>query len=106
MALQSAMGQNARKAARAERRGFPRSAHVRTLAGSCSMSRYYFNLVGPEGVIIDPEGVEVSDNGLEQAIPRILEEVRSEEPELFDVGGGWSLEVVDVEGRKIATFPL
>jgi hypothetical protein len=43
---------------------------------------------------------------LEQAIPRILEEVRSEEPELFDVGGGWSLEVVDVEGRKIATFPL
>ena len=70
------------------------------------MSRYYFNLVSPEGVIIDPEGVEVSDNGLEQAIPRILEEVRSEEPKLFDVGGGWSLEVVDVEGRKIATFPL
>jgi hypothetical protein len=64
------------------------------------MSRYYFNLVGPEGVIIDPEG------GLEQAIPRILEEVRSEEPELFDVGGGWSLEVVDAEGRKVATIPL
>jgi hypothetical protein len=71
-----------------------------------SMSRYYFNLVGPEGMIIDPEGVELSDNGLEQAIPKILEEVRSEEPELFDVGGGWSLEVVDVEGRKIAIFPL
>jgi hypothetical protein len=70
------------------------------------MSRYYFNLVGPEGMIIDPEGVELSDNGLEQAIPKILEEVRSEESELFDVGGGWSLEVVDVEGRKIATFPL
>jgi hypothetical protein len=94
------------KRARAERGGFPRSAHVRTLAGSCSMSRYYFNLVGPEGVIIDPEGVEVSDNGLEQAISRILEEVRSEEPELFDIGGGWSLEVVDVEGRRVTIFPL
>jgi hypothetical protein len=72
----------------------------------CPVSRYYFNLVGPKGVIIDPEGVEVSENDLEQAIPRILEEIRSEEPELFDVGGGWSLEVVDVEGRRVAIIPL
>jgi hypothetical protein len=57
-------------------------------------------------VIIDPEGVEVSKNDLEQVIARILEEVRSEEPELFDVDGGWSVEVVDVEGRRVATFPL
>jgi hypothetical protein len=70
------------------------------------VSRYYFNLVGPKGVIIDSKGVEISENDLEQAIPRILEEVRSEEPELFDVGGRWSLEVVDVEGRGVATFPL
>ena len=70
------------------------------------MSRHYFNLVGPKGVIIDPEGVEVSKNDLEQVIARILEEVRSEEPELFDVDGGWSVEVVDVEGRRVATFPL
>jgi hypothetical protein len=70
------------------------------------VSRYYFNLIGPEGVIIDPEGVEVSENDLEQAVPRILEEVRSEEPKLFDVGGGWSVEVVDVEGRRVAIFPL
>jgi hypothetical protein len=70
------------------------------------VSRYYFNLVGPEGVIIDPEGVEVSENDLEQAIRRILEEIRSEEPELFDVAGGWSLEIVDVEGRRVAIIPL
>jgi hypothetical protein len=70
------------------------------------MSRYYFNLVGPNEVIIDPEGVEVSESDLEQAIPRILEGIRSEEPELFDVGAGRSLEVVDVEGRRVATFPL
>jgi hypothetical protein len=70
------------------------------------VSRYYFNLVGPKGVIIDPEGVEVSENDLERAIPRILEEIRSEEPELFDVSGGWSLEVVDVEGRRVAIVSL
>jgi hypothetical protein len=70
------------------------------------VSRYYFNLIGPKGVIIDPEGVEVSENDLELAIPRILEEVRSEEPKLFDVGGGWSLDVVDVKGCRVATFPL
>jgi hypothetical protein len=72
----------------------------------CPVSRYYFNLVGPKGVIIDPEGVEVSENDLEQAIPRILEEICSEEPELLDVGGGWSLEVVDVEGRRVAIIPF
>ena len=57
-------------------------------------------------MIIDPEGVEVSENDFELAIPTILEEIRSEEPELFDVGGGWSLEVVDMEGRRVAIFPL
>jgi hypothetical protein len=57
-------------------------------------------------VINDPEGVEVSESDLEQAIPRILEGIRSEEPELFDVGVGWSLEVVDVEGRRVAIIPL
>jgi hypothetical protein len=72
----------------------------------CPVSRYYFNLVGPKGVIIDPEGVEVSENDLERAIPRILEEIRSEEPELFDVSGGWSLEVVDVEDRRVAIIPF
>jgi hypothetical protein len=70
------------------------------------VARYYFNLVGPKGVIIDREGVEVSENDLDQAIPRILEEFRSEEPELFDVGGVWSIEIVDGEGRSVVTFPL
>jgi hypothetical protein len=79
---------------------------VDSVARECPVSRYYFNLVGPKGVIIDPEGVEVSENDLERAIPRILEEIRSEEPELFDVGGGWSLEVLDVEGRRVAIVPL
>jgi hypothetical protein len=78
---------------------------IASLGWECPVSRYYFNLVGPKGVIIDPEGVEVSDN-VEQAIPRILEEIRSEEPELFDVGDGWSVEVVNVEGRRVAIIPL
>jgi hypothetical protein len=62
---------------------------ITSLGWECPVSRYYFNLVGPKGVIIDPEGAEMSENDLEQAIPRILEEARSEEPELFEsaVGG-------------------
>jgi hypothetical protein len=85
-------------------RGMPRARtdkkqRAPSLGWVCPMSRYYFNLVGPKGVINDPEGVEVSESDLEQAIP-------SEEPELFDVGVGWSLEVVDVEGRRVAIIPL
>jgi hypothetical protein len=81
--------------------------------GVCPVSRYYFNLVGPKGVIVDPEGAEVSDNDFEEAIPRmldeisrILEEIRADEPELFDIGGKWSLEVVDAQGHRVAIFPL
>jgi hypothetical protein len=70
------------------------------------VSRYYFNLIGPEGVISDSEGAEVSENGFEETVARILEELRAEEPELFDVGGRWSLEVVDAHGRRVAIFPL
>jgi Domain of unknown function (DUF6894) len=57
-------------------------------------------------VIIDHEGVELSEYDLKEAIPTILDEIRSEEPELFDVGGDWSIEVLDEKGHWVATFPL
>lgn len=70
------------------------------------MSRYYFNLVLESRVIFDREGLDVRDGHLQRSITRIVEELRSEEPELFEVGPGWSLEVVDDEGRELAKFPL
>jgi hypothetical protein len=70
------------------------------------VARYYFNLVGRSEAIADGEGVELPDHYSEQAITRIIEEIRSEEPELFVGGSGWSIEVVDVDGRMLARFPL
>jgi hypothetical protein len=77
-----------------------------SLSRERSVARYYFNLVGPEGVFPDQRGVEVPDEDWEQAVIRIIEEIRVEEPELFDLGVGWSIEVVDQEGRRVGTFPL
>jgi Domain of unknown function (DUF6894) len=73
--------------------------------GSFSMARYFFNLVSHRNTILDHEGVEISGD-VEQSIERIIEEIRSEEPELFDVRESWRIEVVDGEGRKVANFPL
>jgi hypothetical protein len=71
------------------------------------VARYYFNLVLDENrAILDREGVEILDDDLQREIIRIVEELRAEEPGLFEFGPGWSLEVVDDQGHKIATFPL
>jgi hypothetical protein len=68
--------------------------------------RYYFNLIRKNQVITDLEGVNIPDSNLEEAITRAIEEIRSEEPELFADGGEWSIEVVDDHGRRVATFPV
>jgi hypothetical protein len=70
------------------------------------VARFYFNLVGPRGVVADPQGVEVRDTDWEQVIARIMDEIRNEEPELFDLGPGWSIEVVDEDGRTVGTLPI
>jgi hypothetical protein len=74
--------------------------------GRAFVPRYYFNLVRQQRVVLDSEGVEVPDEDLDEAITRIIEQIRLEEPELFDVSGNWSIEVLDEQGRKVAEFPL
>jgi hypothetical protein len=70
------------------------------------MARYYFNLVNEQRTIPDREGVEVADTDLKELIATILEEIRAEEAELCDLGGEWSIEVVDGHGHRVAKFPL
>jgi Domain of unknown function (DUF6894) len=69
------------------------------------MARYFFNFINQKETILD-EGVMVPEDVLEHSIQRIIEDIRSEEPELFDIGDGWSIEVIDEGGRRVATFPL
>jgi hypothetical protein len=70
------------------------------------VGRFYFNLISQEQVILDRDGIEVPDKDWHQVITRIIEQIRSEEPDLFDVGANWSIEVVDEQGRRLAEFPL
>jgi hypothetical protein len=66
------------------------------------MPRYFFNLVSRQGTIVDHEGIEIVGD-FEFLIVRIIEEIeemRSEEPELFDIEGDWYIEVVDQEARE------
>jgi len=68
--------------------------------------RYFFDLVRQKKVMADREGVEIPDYDLEEEITRIMEEMRCEEPELFDGRGDWSIEVIDEQGRRVARFSL
>ena len=70
------------------------------------MSRYYFNLVGPKQFIPDHEGVEIPDDIGDEIITTIIEELRSEEPDVFVSGGDWSIEVIDELGRTVTRIPL
>jgi hypothetical protein len=70
------------------------------------VTRYYFNAVTQGTVITDPEGVDIQGDFLEEVITATLEELRSDEPELFVWGGGWSIEVFDELGRMVAKFPV
>lgn len=70
------------------------------------MPRYYFHLVSRQRVVLDREGVELPDTHLNEAIARIIEQIRSEEPELFEVNGDWSIEVLDEQGRRVVEISL
>jgi len=50
--------------------------------------------------------VELPDTHLNEAIARIIEQIRSEEPELFEVNGDWSIEVLDEQGRRVVEISL
>jgi hypothetical protein len=77
-----------------------------SLARSAFVPRYYFNLVSRQRVVLDREGIEVPDTHLDEAIARIIEQIRSEEPELLDLSGDWSIEVLDEEGRRVVEISL
>ena len=70
------------------------------------MPRYYFNLVRGHREVIDPEGVEIATNDLPREVAMILEEMKSEEPELFDLTPGWYLVVTDEEDCEVARFSI
>jgi hypothetical protein len=68
--------------------------------------RCYFHLVRGSLVLPDEDGVELPDDNWEREIGRIIEEIRSELPELFRGASGWVIQVVDEQGREIARHPL
>jgi hypothetical protein len=71
------------------------------------MPRYYFNIVRGVERIVDANGIELLNDELAAvAWPDLLEEIRSEEPDLFQEHEGWSLEIVDTNGRVIRLVPL
>jgi hypothetical protein len=76
----------------------------RTKSGVMSM-RYYFHAVSQNETVPDTQGIELTDDEAEH-IGSIIEEMRVQEPELFDLAGDWAIEIVDENGHKIARFPV
>jgi hypothetical protein len=71
-----------------------------------ALMRYFFHLrKGPEE-ILDHEGIELEECAIEKLnIDRIVDEIRSEGSEFLDTKG-WSVRVVDENGRSIIVLPL
>lgn len=68
--------------------------------------RYYFHLRKGLEQIIDHEGIELEEYELMKIdIDEIIDEIRSEESHSPETEG-WSVEVVDENGRTIASIPL
>lgn len=68
--------------------------------------RCYFHLVRGGVTFPDHEGVEIPDAEWEREITNIIGEIRAEEPELFEGTSGWTINVIDEEGREVAKYPL
>jgi Domain of unknown function (DUF6894) len=71
-----------------------------------AMARCYFHLVRGGVTLPDHEGVEIPDAEWKREITNIIGEISAEEPELFEGTGGWTIQVVDEEGREVARYPL
>jgi Domain of unknown function (DUF6894) len=67
--------------------------------------RYYFHAVSLDVTIPDTQGIELTDDEAEH-IGSIIEEMRMEEPELFDVTGLWSIEIVNEKGDSVVRFSV
>jgi len=67
--------------------------------------RCYFHLTSERDIILDHHGIEMSVNEI-GLIGRAFDELRLEEPELFEAVDVWSVEVVNEEGRRMAGFRL
>lgn len=71
------------------------------------MPRYYFNIVRGVERIVDANGIELLNDELAAvAWTELLDEIRVEEPDLFQEHEGWSLEIVDTDGRIVQLVPL
>jgi hypothetical protein len=68
--------------------------------------RCYFHLVRGGITLPDREGVDIPDNDWEQEILRIIREIRAESPELFEGATGWTIQVIDENGREVTRYPL
>jgi len=77
------------------------------------MPRYYFNLIGEEATLLDHKGVEIAgdfgllaDTIIAEFVRTLVGLIRSEDPDLLRLWDGWWIEIVDVEGRALAKFPV
>jgi hypothetical protein len=68
--------------------------------------RCYFHLVRDGATLPDREGVEIPEEDFEQEITRIIGEIRAEDPELLEGTSGWTIQVIDDQGREVARYPL
>ena len=80
---------------------------------SLAMPRYFFDLVSRQRVILDPDGVAITGDCalsgsriMEDILGRMIEQIVAEEPKLRRMGQDWWIEVIDEEGRRLATCPV
>jgi len=76
------------------------------VAEGSPVGRCYFHLVRGHETLPDPNGIEIPDDDWEQEIARIIGEIRAEAPELFESTTGWTIRVIDEQGREVARYPL
>lgn len=68
--------------------------------------RYFFHLRKGSEAILDHVGIEMEEPELNSVdISKIVDDVRSEEWDVVDAKG-WSVEIVDENGRGVAAIPL
>ena len=68
--------------------------------------RYFFHLRKGSEEILDHDGIEMEERELKSVdISEIADAIRAEESEFVDTTG-WSIEIVDENGRYIATVTL
>jgi hypothetical protein len=70
------------------------------------VARCYFHLLCGRATLPDHKGVEIQQEDCAREITKIIGEIRAEEPELFEGANGWTIQVIDEQGREVATYPL